>query len=275
MRVISAFVVSAAIVLAALFAASSASAAGTLAGEELRNTGVAQVTEFSCNASGARIVLTASGDAVSPSPFPGTWEENVVLTAGPLAQVGPDFYGPLTSFDATFRIDSGDTVITGATSLSGGGNIDFVCDEQGPDCDEFLSLSAQGTQESLSYTATISSPSGMSSDAGTADFLVSATGASCAGDVVMFGSMLEDFVRSTATVTYDDVCATARRYATDQGVASSLCEQLAAAQASELRGASDVKQRQLSAAASLVSAQRGKSLTNAQADELLALIARL
>jgi hypothetical protein len=159
--------------------------------------------------------------------------------------------------------------------LSGGGNIDFVCDEQGPGCDEFLFFTAQGTQESLSYDATISSASGTSSDAGTADFEVDATGASCAGDVVMFGSMLEDFVRSTATVTYDDVCALARESSTDAGIAASFCEQLAAAQASELRGASDVKQRQLSAAASLIGAQRGRSLTDAQADELLALIARL
>jgi hypothetical protein len=274
MRIISAVAVLAA-VLAALVASSSASAAGTLAGEELLNTGVAHVTEFSCNASGARIVFDASGDAVAPSPFPGTWEESVVLTTGPLNQVGPDFYGPVASFDATFRIDSGDTVITGTKSVSGGGNIDFVCDEQGPDCDESLFLSAQGTQESLSYNATISSPAGTSSDAGTADFLVSATGASCAGEVVMFGSMLEDFVRSTATVNYDDVCALARRYSTDQGIAASLCEQLAAAHASDLRGANDVKERQLSAVASLIGAQRGKSLTNAQADELLALIARL
>jgi hypothetical protein len=36
-----------------------------------------------------------------------------------------------------------------------------------------------------------------------------------------------------------------------------------------------VNRRQLSAAASLIGAQRGKSLTNAQADELLALFARL
>jgi hypothetical protein len=35
-----------------------------------------------------------------------------------------------------------------------------------------------------------------------------------------------------------------------------------------------VNQRQLSAAASLIGAQQGKSLTNAQADELLVLIAR-
>jgi len=274
MRAISALVVSAA-TLAALIAASSASAAATLAGESLRNTGGAVVSEFSCNASGARIVFTASGDAVAPSPFPGTWEESVALTAGPLTQVGSDFFGPVTSFDTTFRIDSGDTVITGTKSLSGGGNIDFVCEEQGPDCDESLFFTAQGTQESLSYDATITSPAGISSDAGTADFEADATGASCAGDAVMFGSMLEDFVRSTATVTYDDVCATARKYATDQVVAASLCEQLAAAQASELRGAKDVKQRQLSAASSLIGAQRGKSLTSAQADELLALIARL
>jgi hypothetical protein len=126
LRFTSAVVVLAAM-LAALFAASSASAAGTLAGEELRNTGPAVASEFSCNASGARIVFTASGDAVAPSPFPGTWEESVVLTAGPLTEGLPgEFYGSLTSFEATFRIDSGDTVITGAKRLSGGGNIDFA-----------------------------------------------------------------------------------------------------------------------------------------------------
>jgi hypothetical protein len=76
-------------------------------------------------------------------------------------------------------------------------------------------------------------------------------------------------------VSYDDVCMAARRYSTDARVAASLCEQLAAAKASESRGANDVKQRQLSAAVSLISAQRGKSLTNVQADQLLALIARL
>lgn len=153
MRITSA-VVGLAAILAALFTASSAAAAATLAGEQLRSGDHVVASAFSCNASGARIVFHASGDAVAPS-------------------------------------------------------------------------------------------------------------------------MTEDFVRSTARVTYDDVGAAARRYSTDAGVAASLCTQLAAAKASALRGANDVKQRRLSAAASLVGAQRGKSLTSTQADELLALIARL
>jgi hypothetical protein len=260
---------------AAIAAAPPASAATSLAGQNLRNTDVAFVTEFSCDASGARIAFTAGGDAVAPSPYPGTWEETVVLTTGPLTASGPfSFFGTLDSFTSTFRIDSGDTVITGTKSLSGGGTIDFVCERRpSPDCDE-VDFSVTGVLESLSYAATIAGPSGTFADEGTADFHADAFGTDCFGDLFVLGSMLEEFVRSLA-VDYDDVCALARQYSTDPGVADSLCEMLDAAKTAEQRGATEVKARQLRAFTRLVQAQTGKSLTRAQADELLSLVARL
>jgi hypothetical protein len=77
MRVISTLLVLVGVLAFACAAASSATAAPSLAGQNLRNTGGAQVTEFNCDATGARIVFTASGDAVEPSPYPGTWQESM------------------------------------------------------------------------------------------------------------------------------------------------------------------------------------------------------
>jgi hypothetical protein len=276
MRVVSALAASVAIFAVASAAAFPATAASSLEGQNLRNTGVAPVTEFSCGAAGARIVFTASGDAVEPSPYPGTWEESVVLTAGPLTPSGPfTFFGALDSFQSTFAIQSGETVITGTKSLSGGGMIDFVCTRRpGPDdCDE-LDFSATGMLESLSYSATIIGPTGILADQGTADFHADAFGSDCFGSLSMFGSMLESFVRSL-TVDYDDVCALAVEYSTDAAVADSICKQLAAAEAADRRGAIDVKDSIIRASARLVEAQAGKSLTREQADELLSLLAQL
>jgi len=99
-------------------------------------------------------------------------------------------------------------------------------------------------------------------------------GTDCAGDIYMLGSMLEEFVRSTA-VSYDAVCALARDYSSDPQVAGSLCEMLAAAEAADERGDNDVKTRQLDAFAYLVTAQTGKALTAEEATELLSLIRQL
>jgi hypothetical protein len=264
------------LVLSAFTAVTAGIATGatSLAGEHLRNTGIAFVTEFTCDASGARIVFTASGDAVAPSPYPGTWEESVVLTAGPLSASGGYYYGTLSSFQATFHIDSGDTIITGTKQLSGGGSTELVCrSAPSAECID-IDFSATGTFESLTYDATIAGPGGTGSDTGTADFHADAFGTDCAGDIYMLGSMLEEFVRSTA-VNYDAVCARARDYSLDPQVAESLCEMLAAAEAAEDRGDNDVKTRQLDAFAHLVDAQTGKALTAEEATDLLSLIRQL
>jgi hypothetical protein len=275
MRVSSAVLALVGVVVAACAVASPAIAAPKLAGQNLRNTGGSQVTEFNCDAAGARIVFTASGDAVEPSPYPGTWEESVVLTTGPLTASDPfSFFGTLDSFQSSFRIQSGDTLITGTKTLSGGGTVDFVCSRRpSADCDE-IDFSVTGVQESLSYSATISGPSETIADEGTADFHADAFGTDCFGNLFMFGSMLEGFVRSL-TVSFDSVCALARQFSTDAEVADSLCAQLDEAEAAEGRGAIHVKTLLLRASAQLVEAQAGKSLTREEADQLLSLLAQL
>jgi hypothetical protein len=72
----------------------------------------------------------------------------------------------------------------------------------------------------------------------------------------------------TVQVTYTGLCNLARQYETKDGVANSLCAKLRAAAASETRGSASARAGQLSAYIREVAAQRGKSLTDAQADTL-------
>lgn len=135
--------------------------------------GTAQPT-LDCQPSGtSTVTYTMEGDALGP--FPGTFEETGSFTiAG----------GQVASFDATFTITSGTTVITGTktlrTSSSG------VCQvDPEPGVVQFTEILLDAT-----YNATITTPSGSSTDNGRAviDAQMNETPTSASG------SMQESFV---------------------------------------------------------------------------------
>ena len=76
-------------------------------------------------------------------------------------------------------------------------------------------------------------------------------------------------------VTYASLCALVRAYVDDAGVADSLCEKLAAAEAAAARGNTNAKRASLAAFVNQVEAQSGKSMTAAEAATLVALAKKL
>src|SRR5687768_11287340 len=103
-----------ALVVGITFAASSAAAQAppTLSGEVL--TGVPQVTS-SCNVS-ANSTISYMVSGASTAPYPGTFTESGFATIGP--QPSPGQAVPVTSFSASFVIESDGTTITGTKHLT-------------------------------------------------------------------------------------------------------------------------------------------------------------
>lgn len=123
----------------------------TLDGEMLSST-AAQVVEIDCDAAGTSTAgYTMTGTAIGP--FPGTFTET-----GTYSVEG----GQVTSFEAAFTIESGLVEIHGTKTLSE--SISGVCDE----APEAGVVAASSMTANATYTATISSPLGTFSDAGTA-----------------------------------------------------------------------------------------------------------
>lgn len=79
----------------------------------------------------------------------------------------------------------------------------------------------------------------------------------------------------TVTVTHESLCTLTKRFVTKEGVANSLCAKLRAASASAARGNTLAGGNQLSAYVNEISAQRGKSVSEAHADVLANLAASL
>ncbi|MGI8461835.1 MAG: hypothetical protein ACR2OC_09425 [Solirubrobacterales bacterium] len=144
-------------------------------------------SEGTCNPNGeSHLTFTVSGAA--SGPYPGTFTETGVLTIGPHDQApvpeGHPIFSPGTaplpsaevvSWDADFRIESGDYTITGHKSLSGpatqaadhGLCFDFLDSNAGglfPG--QVTGTSRQAFTSELEYTATIHGPGGTDRDSG-------------------------------------------------------------------------------------------------------------
>lgn len=280
MRRFRAFVLAVAVCLAAVvFASPAAAQTGTLAGEQLAVVGYDDftATTFDCDAEGSTVVLTASGPAVGP--YPGTYEETVTVTSGPLTVVEStdpygdpiyEMYGQAATIEAEFRIVSGDTVITGTKELTSPEQTSFYCKRaRSAECDEVVFfVNTEG--EALTYEALI----GGRTDTGTSD-LTAGFGPEleCAGELQTFASgvLYESFVRSfTRAYTYEGVCGLAREFAETAHGANGLCATLGAAEASVARGDTEATRGQLGAFANQVRAQTGGEFTADEAETLLA-----
>jgi hypothetical protein len=89
------------------------------------------------------------------------------------------------------------------------------------------------------------------------------------------GNVGEGSATFTVVVSESSLCALARRFVSKDGVARSLCATLDSAAAARERGNLTAERNILSAFANEVSAQRGKSITNDNANVLTELAARI
>jgi hypothetical protein len=126
----------------------------TLTGETL--TGVPTVT-FSCNPELSTISFSVSG--VAAGPYPGTFSETGSTTVGATELFG---VGPVT-FDATFTIESGTTVVTGTKRLA----VPTQSNTTFGFCFSFFGTHVHVQADALAYDARISTPSGAFVDRGT------------------------------------------------------------------------------------------------------------
>lgn len=119
---------------AALGIVAAAHAAGpSLEGEDLTAPSATFTSTYSCNTAGTSTVSwTAQG--VATGPYPGTFTASGTLTIGPQTLPGNipgTGAGPIGSFEETFTIQSGTTMITGSKTLNpdaGSGTIG-TCEE--------------------------------------------------------------------------------------------------------------------------------------------------
>ena len=278
-----AFVLAVAIGLAAVvFASPAAAQTGTLAGETLVPTGDFTATTVDCNPEGATVVFTATGRA--EGPYPGTYEETVTVTTGPLFVIEStdifgdpiiQAYGQVATLTAEFTIVSGETVITGTKELTAPEQTTFYCKTQrSAECNE-LALGIHTEGEALTYDAAI----GGRSDSGTSDLDAGFPMAyECGGyiDTLGSGGLNEFFLRSfTPAYTFADVCALAREFAATPHGANGLCAKLSAAEASAARGDTQATRGELGAFANQVRALTGVEFTSEEAKTLLAAAALL
>lgn len=124
----------------------------TLYGESM--TGTPQVTS-KCDQTGPS-TISYSVSGVATGPYPGTFTETGVATIG--AQPIPNQAVPITSFSATFVIDSGPFRITGIKTLS---NTTTLATNLGTCVDFLKSFGAEAT-----YDARVSTPTGTFADNG-------------------------------------------------------------------------------------------------------------
>ena len=152
--------------------ASGATTYPTLDGETM--TGVPQV-ESNCNLSGTS-TISYSVSGVATGTYPGTFTETGVATIGPQPLPGQSV--PITSFSATFVIDSGLFRVTGIKTLS---NPTIYATDLGFCLEGLKSFGAEAT-----YDARVSTPTGTFADSGRTNVGVNDYG----GGVTNFGEQL-------------------------------------------------------------------------------------
>lgn len=129
--------------------------------------------------------------------------------------------------------------------------------------DQTVSITCQAS-DALAGLATSSCPgaSGVAGDFGPGTHTLTATATDNAGNTETVSTSF------TVQVTHESLCALARSYSTNQGVANSLCAKLAAAADASGRGQTTAAANMLEAFRNEVAAQSGKALTPAQAATL-------
>ena len=131
-----------------------------LLGSELGTPGTSTVSG-TCNPLGSStFMFTVTGEAFGP--YPGTFTESGTITLGPFG-IGPSFAA--TSFESTFTINSTAGTVTGSKSLTPAGAPTSLglCGTAAFPTGGAEALHFDGT---LSYTASITTPTGSGTDSG-------------------------------------------------------------------------------------------------------------
>jgi hypothetical protein len=179
-----------------------AQVAPSLLGEFLSGNTIFGTFSATVNCDSAVTTVNASASGVAIGPYPGTFDENVMLTLGPQDSNGVSV---VESAQADFRIYSGDTVITGTKQLAVGGQSSAICEtreEPAGQCSARTTTFSAGAV--VDYQATITTPTETVSETGTASLAVTATRqVQCAtGEELFFsGSLTQSFVFSSRAST--------------------------------------------------------------------------
>lgn len=157
--------------------------------EYLQGTEVT-LQELSCNPSGIS-TATFLVTGMAGGPHPGTFESTISVTAGS-QQFGS---GELLELNETFRIVSGETLITGTKHLipSRESFHPFQCTvAQSAECEEVFVL-ADASGDALRYEATLTDPQGTHQEEGYAEFHINADGFMCAGVMQFSWGYMDQF----------------------------------------------------------------------------------
>ena len=131
---------------------------------------------------------------IAGGPHPGSFESSLTLTAGS-QQFGS---GELLDLNETFRIASGDAIITGTKHLVRSVNTfyPFLCSVVPSEGCEEVSVFADVSGDGLRYEATIAGPDGIEREEGYAEFRINADGFRCAGEMQYSWGSMDQFFTS-------------------------------------------------------------------------------
>ncbi len=216
---------------------------------------------------GVASLAVAAGLLLSPVGSAGAQPTNPVAMANN-STVGVWINGEYTT---TANVAPGSTINMQADFTLGGGNSSWIY---------WVGYgwsggTAAGCSNSLRYPSSTTTTTNFTLTApnlpGTYDVVANLAPDPCGG----FGGAGTTIAQITVAPSFANVCAAAQSYSTDPGVATGLCDKLAAMQAAAARGQYSVEANILKAFDNLVHAQTGKALTSEQAANLIAWAAEL
>jgi endonuclease/exonuclease/phosphatase family metal-dependent hydrolase len=184
--------------------------------------------------------------------------------------------------DVVLSTDGADQTVTRSAMTKGGGTVTATItgisiDKTAPTI-TFTGATTYTVDQNVSITCVISDTlSGLAAGrtcetaSGPAYLLGVGTHTLHASGVDLAGNPASATFTYTISVTYETLCALTRILVTSDEIAQSLCDQLDAAEAAEARGNTGARTKQLTAYRNLVGAQRGKSISNTDANVLIQL----
>jgi len=188
-------VIAAAGLAAVLAAAASATTPPTLTGEFLLGAPVVSAT---CSPTGVSTLSYSVSGNVAAGPYPGTFTETGIATINPLtAQMFTNGFewGPVTSFDVFFTIDSPTGQVTGTKQLVLQNSVFGSCWDLSPG--HFRALNPDATGYGLHYDATIATGSALYGDSGDAGVLLNDCLGACGETTDVFNEAFRSSSLST------------------------------------------------------------------------------
>jgi endonuclease/exonuclease/phosphatase family metal-dependent hydrolase len=185
--------------------------------------------------------------------------------------------------DVVLSADGADQSVTRSAATKGGGTVTATItgisiDKTAPTI-TFTGATTYTIDQNVSITCVISDAlSGLAAGStcetasGPAYLLGVGTHTLNASGIDLAGNPASATFTYTISVTYESLCALTRILVTSDEIAQSLCDKLDAAAAAGARGNTSARVKQLTAYRNLVEAQRGKSISDANATVLIQLV---